>query len=974
MLNRIITALCGVFLAFGAASAVFADDYRICAIRVDFPYEDPDHETTSGRGTFDLRDYYSSKEVRDEYRNPWDVPPHDSKYFANHFSALDTYWRTVSEDRVHISYDIWPREQDAAYTMSKKFYKYGNGRTDEEKFQKLADLFSEAVNACKKAEDNAIDFADYDTFIIIHAGIGSETSGELNDIPSAFLSPDDFDTYLDGPMTVDGTVLDNGIIVPEMVAANGVAGLNGIMAQMFGYRLGLVSLSNNEDGLPAAGGWSLMDTGAMAYGAQTRGFVPTQPCIWSKIRLGWVDPVVVRADTTLQVAATHIDSDLPKGVKIPLSGDEYLLLENRIRYESRENKASATYSDSDSSGVWMTTEHYDAYIPGSGILIWRINERIISENEGDNAVNNDVIRRGVDLLEADGIEDIGAFIGFGDERAEYSEGHDDDTFKSNGKSTLSPRTVPKSSTLLGDWSGVTVKVLSEPGDVMTVAIEYERRMSGFPKETGITNGIATAADFDNDTIDEIITSGHDIVTVYNSAGTELFNTATTARAAVASDGDVSYLVTASADSVYIWSMVEGSFTASNIITLEPADSGIETHICNIAAVGGDTGTSSLAVAYYEISAGVDTATKLAIVSGNRLFSNDADNGIATVDLPEVFRIGGIAAVDGRMSVLSVDGPVYSVDTGTGEVTLSTVTGTKPAGPIMLDADRDGTYETVATTGSRIIVTQTNGDQTIIDHSGTGSGTPVAADIDYDGYPEIVQGNGNRVSAYRQDGIPMTGFPFTLPPGYDDEEITSSPIIADINGDHALDIVVATSRMRMMAFEPDGLTTPGFPITIEGPVSSSPFIFRRTAGDSIAVGWLTDDGILGAYNLRKTAAENLSPWPMYSGGSGQAYALISGDIPSQVKTTGDFEYYCYPNPIHSGVGTFRITPTEATDISIDLYSADGKKVWQNRFDKGRVMPGVPNEITLDATDLASGLYIARIQTQSRTVMYKLGVMK
>ena len=363
MLNRIIAGLWGFFLAFGVVSSVFADDYRICAIRVDFPYEDPDHETTSGRGTFDLRDYYTSEEVRGEYIHPWDVPPHDRRYFANHLSALDTYWRTVSEDRVRISYDIWPRELDTAYKMSKKFYKYGNGRTDEEKFQKLADLFSEAVNTCKEKEGDAIDFADYDTFMIIHAGIGSETSGGLNDIPSAFLSTDDFNTYLDGPMTVDGAVLDNGIIVPEMVSSNGVAGLNGILAQMFGYRLGLVSLSNNYDGLPAAGGWSLMDTGAMAYGAETRGYVPTHPCIWSKIRLGWVEPVVVRADTTLQIAATHIDSELPKGIKIPLTGNEYLLLENRIRYQSREIKATATYSDTDSSGVWMTTGHYDAYIP-----------------------------------------------------------------------------------------------------------------------------------------------------------------------------------------------------------------------------------------------------------------------------------------------------------------------------------------------------------------------------------------------------------------------------------------------------------------------------------------------------------------------------------------------------------------------------------------------------------------------------------
>ena len=103
-----------------------AEDYKILALRVDFPYEDPDHETTSGRGVFDLRDFYSDPDVRKEYTHPWDIPPHNKRYFENHLEALKNYWLDVSEGRVNISYEVWPGDPEKAYTMSKKFYKHTN--------------------------------------------------------------------------------------------------------------------------------------------------------------------------------------------------------------------------------------------------------------------------------------------------------------------------------------------------------------------------------------------------------------------------------------------------------------------------------------------------------------------------------------------------------------------------------------------------------------------------------------------------------------------------------------------------------------------------------------------------------------------------------------------------------------------------------------------------------------------------------
>ena len=497
-----IPLICAII---AAASPVHAQtsSYRVLAIRVNFPLENPDHETTSGQGEFDLRDYYAPEndDLRSQYFHPWDIPPHNRAYFEHHLQALDNYWQTVSEGRVSITADIFPRDTNAAYRMSNTFYKYGNGRSTEETYRKLVELLAEAAAVCKSTEGDAVNFSDYDTVMIIHAGIGSETSGQLNDIPSAYISRDDILAYAGDPISIDGRIIEHAIVVPEMTAANGVGGLNGIMAQMFGHRLGLPSMSNNDLGLPAAGGWCLMDTGAMAWGAQTRGFVPTHPMAWSKIELGWIDPVTVTTDTTLSIAATHISGDLPRAVKVPITADEYFLIENRHNYAPRDSLATAVYSDSDSSGVWLRPDHYDAYIPGSGVLVWLINDRIISEHRADGSINNDPFRRGIDLIEADGRQDIGALFGFGDPRAEYTEGHDEDAFSADSNDTLGPDTFPASESLWGGRSGITIHVNSAVGDTMSVTITFSSGIAGFPATVPGAHALS-AADLDGDGSDE----------------------------------------------------------------------------------------------------------------------------------------------------------------------------------------------------------------------------------------------------------------------------------------------------------------------------------------------------------------------------------------------------------------------------------------------------------------------------------------
>ena len=147
-----------VYLLVGFSEKALSSEYNILAIRVEFPFEDPDHETTSGQGIFE-----TDTSGIERYYNPWDIPPHDKLYFENHLLALNNYWKTVSVDSVTISYKVLPEEPTGAYKMMRedKFYKYGNGRTEEQTYQKLVDLVEEAVNTCKQKEGSNIDFSSF---------------------------------------------------------------------------------------------------------------------------------------------------------------------------------------------------------------------------------------------------------------------------------------------------------------------------------------------------------------------------------------------------------------------------------------------------------------------------------------------------------------------------------------------------------------------------------------------------------------------------------------------------------------------------------------------------------------------------------------------------------------------------------------------------------------------------------------------
>jgi hypothetical protein len=196
------------------------------------------------------------------------------------------------------------------------------------------------------------------------------------------------------------------------------------MVKLFGNLIGLPDLFDTQNGRSGIGRWGMMDQGSGNFQA----LIPARPCPWTLYDRGWITPVEIRPgspDTFSVASVTVSDTTIPKVYKVPINDHEYLLIENRqanvgggdyVRGWDRDGRQMRFYRDYHVEAdpgfrVIARVEDYDFDIPGSGILIWHIDESIIAAHRVDNTVNASRPWRGVDVEEADGAEDIGQEYG-----------------------------------------------------------------------------------------------------------------------------------------------------------------------------------------------------------------------------------------------------------------------------------------------------------------------------------------------------------------------------------------------------------------------------------------------------------------------------------------------------------------------------------------------------------------------------------
>ncbi len=208
----------------------------------------------------------------------------------------------------------------------------------------------------------------------------------------------------------------------------------GALAHEMGKDLSLPALYDIDGTSAGVGDWSVMGSGSW-NGLTDPGDTPALPDAWSKWYLGWITPTPIEEgshDHTLDQAA--LNSDIlflwknPGGVDWDLNKKsgigEYWLVENRQQVG------------------------FDAALPGCGLLIWHIDETV----RADSGANADESRPLVNLVQADGLDELQNGSNYGDTGDPYPG--------STGNGFFSSSSTPRAAYYTGTGSGIPISVLS----------------------------------------------------------------------------------------------------------------------------------------------------------------------------------------------------------------------------------------------------------------------------------------------------------------------------------------------------------------------------------------------------------------------------------------------------------------------------------------------------------------------------------
>ncbi len=363
----------------------------------------------------------------------------------NYISELKIFYQEVSYNNINLEFDYYP-SSTTAYSLTQTMAYYGYVDADTEN----GDILIKGAIAKNSNIKHKNSGGIYDAVIVVHAGYGNEAVGNSSntgDVWSAF-----YDKFTNTQGFTEG------VTVPE-TAPSGLSPF-GVYCHEFGHQLGLPDLYNTISGATQVGKWCLMDMGTWSSG----GANPSHPSIWCKQLLGWVSPVSI-SSVVINASLSAIEVTT-QGTKIPISvatdpNNEYFLLEYR----------------------YTSAASYDQGLPGSGILIWHIDDNI-GGGSGHwdfgnyNDINNNSLHRRVDLEEADSTDPSS-------NRGDLTDPWTKNTFNS-----------PRSDAYNGTPSGITVLNFTGVGSsTMNFSVSFQPWIRGYVRDsagTGISGITVTA--------------------------------------------------------------------------------------------------------------------------------------------------------------------------------------------------------------------------------------------------------------------------------------------------------------------------------------------------------------------------------------------------------------------------------------------------------------------------------------------------
>jgi M6 family metalloprotease-like protein len=1008
--------------------AASVDTVHVLVLRVDFLRDGGGAGSTTPDGRFDLT-------PRDSATTTVDPPPHNRDFFNSHFEALQRFYQKQSGGQLALAWDIYPTDPDSAYHLSDTA-DYGPWilTHGDAEILRLAEKLVRDAFAVADTSADPPDFRRYESFLLFHAG--TDFQGDVRgdtpyDIPS-------FNVFLADPVVVQDSTcfITQGImVVPETVTQDGyTSALNGVLAHEYGHQLGFFDLYDVLSFAPMVGMFSLMDSGENLYGTvydslanQTlfvRGAIPASVDPWQKllffpegVQASWVtaDSQFVLPPVQLhnQMALVPIGGQgvIEDPAAAPLIGSEYYILENRP-YDL--NGDGTVYLQADSlTGVFLGPEdaprdsagppgaidtlgaYEDDYLlPGSGVLVWHIDNAAIDAafNYCYGCVNIFRERRGVDVEEADGIEDLGDIYS-----VEWTGGYYDYWFQ-GGYARFGPDTDPDTRTTAGGWTGIQVAVLDSAGPSLRVSVTRGGERVGWPRYIGspLASESVGPADLDGDGTPEILAAGGNLLTAFEPDG----------QPYPFADSDGTFAL---AESLWlpgvcvVSDFVDGAGAPASILA-----AATPTHVIawdaernvRMAYPGNDAG---LALRFTTAPLGLDSVLVVGDDEGRlRGLQPAAYNELLWRTRPPGFPVRAIAAGDvrgdGRTALAwgNSGGQIWLAE-GWQQTGYQPAAGwpqrpkesdTSPVAWVMIQEGLDGAE-------GCILALSEAGTVTLLAPTGetlegwprsigaTPAGPPAIGDPDGDGILEYAVTDVDGIvhlfsrAGDSEDRWPRSVWhPDVTPYG----PVLSGPLFADVTGDGRPELLQGSGDGTIHAFGGGAEEVSGWPRAVGYGVTAGPMLAGTGTGGALEL-LAADAGGFATLLLPAFEARAMIPGEMWRSDTGperrHAYRRAWLPVPSGTAELLDpARVFFTPNPIVGSRGALRVHLGQSATLRLRLYDTRGRRAWEGSYRPDDIEEDIV--WPLDLKDLAPGLYVARIVAegdgQDVRLLRKLAVVR
>ncbi len=1008
-----------------ALSAAEPRHIRICAVRVQFQYEETDHDSTTGRGHFDFRTY---EEFLAQEKHAVDPAPHNREYFEKHIEALNNYWHTVSNGKLTLSGDVYPVQSDSVYTLDESMSYYGA----REPADGLGEFFSDALQLADIDDD--INWIDYDVFIVFHAG--SDRQNDLGFPPT----PHDLFTgflIMGSPIPVeDSSVLIlEGMVMPETSSQdNRATALNAVIAHEFGHQLGLVDLYDTRTFTTFIGDYSLMDNNGFGTGVDlgfdlTRavlGTMPIYPDAWSRAYLGFDEVITVDSGINIDVLAAELISGDNRIYKVPISENEYYLIENRQVDPDRDGGASLK-ADLDNTGVILgpapnpdnvppgqsapLTREYDFLIPGSGLVIWHIDESVAWLDYDQDGVNNfrdnDLqwyYYQGIDedlppwdnrpflkLVEADGIVDFG-----GEYWVNY--GRPEDLFEANNNRHFGPQTNPSTRSHSGAYTGIDISDITRNDTIMYFDLRQEVKTIGWPHHSDSSKFPPALYDIDGNGYDEIFVSGKNHILGFKEDGDfilrpragfeviserrstprgplhEILHIDTLRSLARLSGQNYSTPPTiADLDNNGVAELALGTENGNVMIySTGDANDNRQIDLIALANLGNARISASVVATQYdgltpamELVAG-DTAGSVYVfdMNGNLLNQIDGIGSVYQFSISSLFN-----------HAYALTYSVSGADTGWYVFDLN-----NPAEFVAIDGTATGISAGYADTTSTVWINVTTEEGMIYTFNGgpdnfgevypggpNDIGQPIASSPvlfpigNQSGGSQLYFAGDNMMHVLNMNGTPIANFPRQVDIHQPAGPVTTAPLIADVSGDGVPESILGTAAGELFMITSNGIVMVTSPIAAPGGISVSAALATETSSQSNRgqLYAVSDDGLIYSFTVPVYGNSDYNYYTQFEGGS---HHRNFQEMPlSQTSTEEGLlaKYFNYPNPA-SEFTNIRFELNRDAEANIKIYDLSGRLVYE---DDMPAVGGMANEYRWDLEGFPSGVYHCRLEVKS-----------